>query len=405
MCAEPRSRRPLLGRPVGRCLELVNVSRCAVLTSSGVRTLLECCNEWLTSLNFSDNPQINALEVFSSSRYREVWNTHGLRAESPYRLQSLTSLSMRNVRGINDLLLDTLFEYHGATNLKKLFLGQSEPPCLPTPLPTTAPGSVAVETSPSWSSWSSLFSSAVTCRGVGSIADSLGWGLEVLDLENLAGIKDGGILRLLRCCPRLRRLLMPGVGISAKPLRAMAIAKPSPRCPLLAELSVRPARHTTTTTPTTTTTTTTASSIGGGEGGGGGCESAAADAESASSGVDDVGGAAVGARSDGGVNDGVQDGVHDEAHGGVEAVASVGAKGQDQCAPRRSPRDAPTAFDREWDTALTLLRKHRTDIPKKSLGESSTTGKVRGGIPRWGSRAFTRAGALQIGNGSWNGDE
>ena len=144
----------------------------------------------------------------------------------------------------------------------------------------------------------------------------------------------------MRLCPRLRRLLIRGTGITARPLRALTLARPFPRCPELHELSVRPAKPE---------------------------DYAAAKAAAAAANEED------------------------ENRGG----GGGGAEGP-TLRPRSSPRDAPTAFDRDWDTALTLLRTKRPDICKKFLGETAQ-GRVRGGIPRWGSRSFTDQGALKIG--------
>ena len=84
------------------------------------------------------------------------------------------------------------------------------------------------------------------------------------------------------------------------------------------------------------------------------------------------------------------------AAAGALPVGEADAFEKEQSAPRLNPRDAPTKFDREWDSALSLIRKYRTDIAKKTLGETAQ-GKVRGSIPRWGSKKFTEAGALKLG--------
>ena len=188
-------------------------------------------------------------------------------------LGSLHTLNLRNLPGVSDRLMTCLLSNRaaggcGASRLKKLFLGMSAPQrrrqqhhedptaCAP---PASAADPVvdaaarlsfvdhpAAKTNPATGSEKEQEAEEgeiedeqlLTDVGIKTLAAGLGWGLECIDLENHTLVGDVSMLDLFKKCPRLKRLLLPGIGMGSKPLRAIAVGK---RCPDLGELHVRPA--------------------------------------------------------------------------------------------------------------------------------------------------------------------
>ena len=282
---------PLLQPPLGlpfSGLEVVNLSKCSDVTTTGVRTLVSAVGATLQQLNLSDCPHVNCSFFFdlpimaaaasntstdnssSSSSYSSSSNDGtsviGGTSGSHEVLGALHTLNLRNLPGVSDDLMTCLLSNRaaggcGADRLKKLFLGMSAPQRRRQPQINASAGSTSADGVADAAAGLSLVDNPstqvpsfagqekgedigeekghlLTDDGIKTIAAALGWGLECVDLENHTLIGDASMLDLFKKCPRLKRLLVPGIGMGSKPLRALAVGK---RCPDLAELHVRPA--------------------------------------------------------------------------------------------------------------------------------------------------------------------
>jgi len=177
----------------------------------------------------------------------------------------------------------------------------------------------------------------LTNTGVSAIANTLGWKLEVLELKNHAMVDDDSILELMRKCPKMRRLLIPAIGISGKPLRALAMKT---RCPELIELSISPLSK----------------------------------------------------RSRDILLKDKQNQLLNNDNNNKLLVNSNAST----LIHNKNISKVEKSFEAEWDTSVSLLKRKRNDIPKKTISSPGSQGRPC--LGRWGTKDFQKLGLDGLGN-------